>query len=316
MSEESAATGSDGGSGEGAGAGGGGGVGGAPKKGGVFVSRLVSTLGLWALITVAVLFSQEWLYLVIVELVVLISLAEYFRMADLPRMGWRVWMVMGFAGFYLAGLFLVYSSDVWDQMALYVAFDGMVVVALVLCLFVSEMVRAPEPGETVRRMAVGLLGFAWLVVMFGFVVKILLFGDGTAGVFLVVYLLVVTKFSDMGAYLVGSVVGKHPFMAHISPKKTWEGILGGLMFAVGGSFGVVALFPEGSQFFSWSGAMIVGLILGVVAVLGDLAESVVKRSLAIKDSGHVLPGIGGTIDLIDSICFTAPVMYFLLLFTR
>ncbi|MEM7147892.1 MAG: phosphatidate cytidylyltransferase [Verrucomicrobiota bacterium] len=313
MSDEPAATGGDGGSGESEGGGGGSAK---KKKGGVFLSRLVSTLGLWALIVVAVVFSQEWLYLVIVELVVLISLAEFFRMANLPGMGWRVWMVMAVAGIYLAGLFLVYSSDVWHHMALYVAFDGMVIVGLVLCLFVSEMVRAPEPGETVRRIAVALFGFVWLAVMFGFVVKLLLFGDGSGGVFLVVYLLVVTKFTDMGAYLVGSVMGKHSFMAHISPKKTWEGIVGGLLFAVGGSLAVVALFEEGSWYFSGVGAVVVGLILGVVAVLGDLAESVVKRSLATKDSGHVLPGIGGTIDLIDSICFTAPVLYFLLVFTN
>jgi hypothetical protein len=120
----------------------------------------------------------------------------------------------------------------------------------------------------------------------------------------VLWLVVVTKFSDMGAYLVGSLIGRHPMVPHISPKKTWEGFFGALIFSTGGACGLLALMPEKLACFAQKDALILGPVLGFAAIIGDLAESIVKRSAEVKDSGRFLPGIGGALDLIDSILFT------------
>lgn len=126
-----------------------------------------------------------------------------------------------------------------------------------------------------------------------------------------------TKFTDMGAYAVGSLVGKTKMIAHISPGKTWEGFIGALFVSQAGIWIVrwaatlgekdeLAWLPQG-----WVLALL-GLVIALGAVAGDLAESLLKRSLAAKDSGHVLPGIGGILDLIDSIAFTVPLAWIFL----
>ena len=95
-----------------------------------------------------------------------------------------------------------------------------------------------------------------------------------------------TKFSDMGAYLTGSVIGKHMMVPHISPKKTWEGFAGALFFSLLASCGLFELMPGHLSGLNWTHATVLGLLLGFAAVIGDLAESIVKRSTGVKDSGE------------------------------
>jgi phosphatidate cytidylyltransferase len=130
----------------------------------------------------------------------------------------------------------------------------------------------------------------------------------------VLWLILVTKFSDMGAYLTGSLIGKHPLVPHISPKKTWEGFFGALVFSVLGGFLLLWLIPEKLSVLRPFDAVALGLVLGFAAIVGDLAESIIKRSADVKDSGNFLPGIGGALDLIDSLLFTAPLLFFYLRF--
>ena len=133
------------------------------------------------------------------------------------------------------------------------------------------------------------------------------------GAFVLLWLLAVTKFTDMGAYITGSLIGKHKMIPHISPGKTWEGFGGALFFAQLAACGLYGLMPgKLAALHSWPHVVALGFLLAILAVVGDLAESVVKRSLHAKDSGNMLPGIGGGLDLIDSICFTAPALYFYL----
>ena len=136
----------------------------------------------------------------------------------------------------------------------------------------------------------------------------------TVGHLYVLWLIVVTKFSDMGAYVAGSLFGKHPLVPHISPKKTWEGFFGALVFSTAGACGLLAIMHKQLAYLTQSHAVILGLVLGFAAIIGDLAESIIKRSADVKDSGRFLPGIGGALDLIDSILFTAPLLFFYLRF--
>jgi phosphatidate cytidylyltransferase len=120
--------------------------------------------------------------------------------------------------------------------------------------------------------------------------------------------IVVTVCSDIGGYLVGSLLGRHPMAAAISPHKTWEGFAGSALACVVAGFLLLTLLLHGSW---WQGVLL-GLAAVAAATLGDLAESMIKRDLQIKDMGTVLPGHGGILDRADSLLLTAPVVWLLL----
>jgi phosphatidate cytidylyltransferase len=174
--------------------------------------------------------------------------------------------------------------------------------------------RDDEPLQTMAYTLFGLLYVIWL---FNFMTKLIYVTPRTidghvTGQFYCLYLVAVTKFSDMGAYLVGSMIGRHQMIPHISPKKTWEGFVGALALSSLASVGLVKLMPDRLSALSLTDAIVLGLLLGFAAVIGDLAESIIKRSTGVKDSGNFFPGIGGALDLIDSLLFTAPLLYFYL----
>ena len=165
--------------------------------------------------------------------------------------------------------------------------------------------------EGLLTIATTLLGLMYVPYLLNFIQKINYFpvlkpGDGAC---YVVYFIVVTKFSDMGAYVTGSLIGRHKMIPRISPAKTWEGFGGAILFSTGASL-VFAHFARGHLLgMTWYHAAILGVMLSVGAVVGDLIESLFKREAAVKDSGSLFPGIGGILDLLDSLLFNAPLMY-------
>jgi phosphatidate cytidylyltransferase len=202
----------------------------------------------------------------------------------------------------------------WDLFALAVALGG---------AFVLQM-REPIRGiESLMAVAATLCGFVYVAMLLNFMARILFMlpaWQAAAGMvavpaaFLILWLLAVTKFTDMGAYIVGSLIGRHKMIPQVSPGKTWEGLGGAIFFAQVAGCGLYGVFPRQLAVLGgWGHVVFLGLLLAMLAVLGDLAESVVKRALNAKDSGRMLPGIGGALDLIDSVCFTAPALYYYLL---
>jgi len=166
-------------------------------------------------------------------------------------------------------------------------------------------------------MAYTLFGLLYVLWLYNFITKIVYVVPRSAsgavtGQFYCLYLIAITKFSDMGAYLTGSAIGHHQLIPHISPKKTWEGFFGALAFALFASLALFRIMPGHLSVLNWTHATVLGLLLGFAAVIGDLAESIIKRSTGVKDSGNMLPGIGGALDLIDSLLFTAPLLFFYL----
>jgi len=281
-----------------------------------FVRRLGSTLGLWTLIVASIAVGSDWGFFFLILFMALVALYEYFHMVK--EQGAPVFTLTGMlcAAVYLTWSFLhlrrhggASSPDL----------EVAVLVGFLFIIFGRQMFRAAanrEPLEAIAYTVFGLLYIPWL---FNFVTKIIYLSPPTAtgeptGQYYVIFLLLVTKFSDMGAYVFGSLFGRHPFAPHISPKKTWEGFCGALFSALLGSYWLYAMIPDRLPALRFADVTILGLVLGVSAVIGDLAESIIKRSTLAKDSSHVLPGIGGTLDLIDSVLFTAPLMYFYLRF--
>jgi len=145
----------------------------------------------------------------------------------------------------------------------------------------------------------------WLL---NFIQKINFF-PGVEGRYYLFYFVLITKFSDTGAYAVGSLIGKHKMIPRISPGKTWEGFGGAIAVSTIASLIFFQLFHDRMRGMTYLHAVILGVILSVTAVLGDLIESLFKREAGVKDSGRFFPGIGGILDLLDSLLFNAPIMY-------
>jgi phosphatidate cytidylyltransferase len=145
----------------------------------------------------------------------------------------------------------------------------------------------------------------WLL---NFISKINFF-PGVEGRYYLLFFIIITKFSDTGAYAVGSLIGRHKMIPRISPGKTWEGFGGALVVSVLASLVFVHFAGAHMRGMNWRHAIILGLVLGLAAVVGDLIESIFKREAGVKDSGKFFPGIGGILDLLDSLLFNAPLMY-------
>lgn len=122
---------------------------------------------------------------------------------------------------------------------------------------------------------------------------------------ILVSMFVVIWTNDTFAYLTGLSIGKHKLFERISPKKTWEGFLGGLLFALAAGFFLHRLI-EGIELIHW---LVLVLFISIGSVLGDFIESLFKRSAGLKDSGNIMPGHGGILDRVDSLLFVAPIVY-------
>lgn len=157
--------------------------------------------------------------------------------------------------------------------------------------------------------AVTLLGVAWVGAGIG---CLLLIRDIPEFGFWAVMAVLFTVFAaDTGAFFVGRAFGRHRMAPAISPKKSWEGLVGGVLAAVGMAF--VILYRDRDEFLTIPETLALGLVIALAAVLGDLFESAVKRDLEVKDSGRVLGGHGGMLDRLDSLLWAGPAAYFTIL---
>lgn len=212
------------------------------------------------------------------------------------------------------------AEGTWDAVALFLVTAG---------VFLRQFPQKDNPAP-LQTIGGTLFGVLYVGLLWNFLTKLVIFGRPPVaeaplwswhgiwwpGRWLLMYSLFASKFTDVGAYLTGCSIGKHKLCPRISPKKTWEGVIGGLLFStllgtllVWGVQDYVA--PYG---LTVKRAIPLGLALGACAVLGDLTESLFKRASGLKDSGleataRILPGMGGLLDVLDSVLFTAPAMY-------
>jgi len=188
--------------------------------------------------------------------------------------------------------------------------------AFVVVSFLYEMTTFREPGRSVPRLALTVWMIAYLGVLPAYLAMLRTsrasgaaedLHRGTIAVALAVF---VPKACDIGAFFTGRFLGRHRMAPVLSPKKTWEGAIGGLVLAVIvavalNQFGPV--IPGGLL-----GEIAFGLVVAIAGMLGDLAESLIKRDCVTKDASHTIPGFGGVLDVVDAILFAAPVVYWLL----
>jgi len=178
--------------------------------------------------------------------------------------------------------------------------------AAVLLAFLVEMWLYTADGTGTGRVAAAVFAFAYLGVFAAFFLKLRWLNPDTSGLMLTAAIFV-PKGGDIGAYFVGRFLGKTPFSPLISSKKTWEGFAGAVLGAVAVALLLHAVGPVFRH--GWPEAVAFGAAFSVVGILGDLAESMVKRDGRMKDASARIPGFGGALDVVDSVLFAAPVAY-------
>lgn len=289
-----------------------------------FLPRLISTVGLWLTIIVSYAMHSEGAFVLLISIPALISLWEYFALlkageiAHHRRLGILAAVLLIGLNFWLLRCPAM-ARPLSDGGGGIFAVEAALLAGFMMVLFLREF-GCSHPGRpSAEAISFTLFGVVYIAWIFLFMAKLLYLtprdAEGhTTGQYLVLFVIAVTKFTDVGAFLSGSLIGRTPFFPNISPKKTWEGIIGGVLLGV--LVGGVLFHFLADHLPAFSLALICGLslILAIAGVAGDLAESLLKRSVHSKDSGHALPGIGGGLDLIDSLLFSLPLFYFLLQF--
>ena len=291
----------------------------APSKGQVFVRRLTSTVALWTVVLGALFCGNQTVSdLVFILIMLLLAACGMFEFYGLVRTrGLICFRKFGMAAGLLmvAGTFLHCKGTlgIHDSPARVNDFETIFLILFVLGLCLRQFMAKDNPHGIVA-MATTLLGLMYVPWLLNFIQKIEFFrfplgASRDAGTFYVLYFIVVTKFSDVGAYITGSLIGRHKMIPRISPGKTWEGFGGAIVISTGASV-AFAHFAGGKLYgMNLTHAIILGIVLSVAAVIGDLIESLFKREAGVKDSGGYFPGIGGILDLLDSLLFNAPLMY-------
>ena len=184
-------------------------------------------------------------------------------------------------------------------------------VAIVMGAFVIQSAQFEQPGRTMATIAGTVLTVAFVGLLGSFMIQMRWFDGPYHGILPLVFLVATAKGADTGAYTFGRIAGRHKLWPRLSPNKTIEGAVGGLIAGVAAAL-IVAAFARYAlrvPTLSWPSAVGFGLIVGSAAQLGDLMESMIKRDCARKDASDAVPGFGGVLDVLDSLLFAAPVAY-------
>lgn len=288
------------------------------SKGQIFVRRLSSTVVLWAIVLGGLFFGNkilsDYLFLLSMLLLAGIGIREFYGLVE--KKGNTCFKWCGLAG----GLLLMIGTFLHFQRYLGISdvpsrvndFETSFLIIFVLGLCVRQFVSKSSTTGIVA-ISTTLLGLMYVPWLLNFIQKINYFpdvrGQAVHGNWYVLYFILVTKFSDVGAYVTGSLIGKHKMIPRVSPGKTWEGFGGAIVISTGISLLFAHLAQDKLIGMTWYHAAILGVILSISAVIGDLIESIFKREAGVKDSGKFFPGIGGILDLLDSLLFNAPLMY-------
>jgi phosphatidate cytidylyltransferase len=182
------------------------------------------------------------------------------------------------------------------------------IIIILLMVFMLQLIRRDNTNAIVG-ISTTLFGVLYVSWLFSFLIKIRGLLPGEDGIKLLIFILLVTKAGDIGALLVGSKFGRHPLLPRVSPNKTVEGSLGSFVFSMGVAVVGADLLPPELNF-STLHVSLMGAFFGGIGQLGDMSESLIKRDCGVKDSGKILPGLGGILDAIDSVLFSAPPFYF------
>ncbi|HOW34909.1 MAG TPA: phosphatidate cytidylyltransferase [Candidatus Omnitrophota bacterium] len=269
------------------------------QKGNIPLNRLLTATSLSVLAVCAVI--DRWIFIAVIVALTVGGLYEFFTL--IKKKGIPIYSYVGIPIGVLIPISIFWHFELtknWELLFTILAF---------LIIILMQFVRRDNSNATVG-ISTTIFGVLYVSWFFSFLVKIRMMFPGVdgEGVKLLAFILLVTKAGDIGAYLIGIRYGKHPLLPRISPNKSIEGCIGSLVFSV--VFAVLAKgWLPGILDFSLLHVALMGAIFGCIGQLGDLSESLIKRDCNVKDSGNILPGMGGVLDVIDSLLFSAPAFY-------
>jgi phosphatidate cytidylyltransferase len=268
---------------------------------------------LWTIVLTALFSSNrlvsDYVFLFIMVFLAVTGLAEFYGLAaQRGLVCFEGWGVLG-GLLLMVGTFLNLTGQLGTSgsPARVNDFETSFLILFVLGLCLRQFFsRSATTGmAAISTTLFGLMYVPWLL---NFIQKINFF-PRVEGHYYLLYFVLITKLSDSGAYVVGSLIGRHKMIPRISPGKTWEGVAGAIVISTLASLLFVHFLGHKLAGMNWTHAVILGVLLGACAVVGDLIESIFKREAGAKDSGRFFPGIGGILDLVDSLLFNAPIMY-------
>ena len=277
--------------------------------------RIVSGLSLVAAILLAATWAPSFCICALLCAIVTIALLEFYHLLD--AMTIPSFRIMGVA------VSILLIAGTWLALTLKTTvLAGEHELIILFVIIIAVLIRQfPQKynAQPLATMACTLFGILYVPFLFNYFTKLAFTWEcpswmspvGPTGRLLVFYLIAVVKFTDIGAFVIGSRLGRHKLIPRISPGKTWEGFIGGVAvgllvslgvyFLVGGQFGVITM--------RINDAILLGILLPVMGTVGDLTESMLKRAANSKDASHLVPGMGGALDVLDSLLFGAPTLY-------
>ena len=262
-------------------------------------SRLLSSFFMISITAFAVI--NDILFIMLVVMLTAGGLYEFFYMVrkkDVP--------IYSYTGIFIG---LLIPLSIFTHFELTKNWELLfIVIGFLLILFMQFARR--DNRHAILGLSTTLFGVLYVAWFFSFLVKIRLMLPGMEGIKLLGFILMVTKSSDIGALLIGSSFGehKHPLLPKVSPNKSVEGTLGAVVIAACMALILRSFLPLALNLPLWQ-VFFMGAFFGGLGQLGDLSESLIKRDCGVKDSGKFLPGLGGVLDVIDSLLFSAPAFY-------
>lgn len=263
------------------------------------LSRIISGVVLSAAIIAILIATPPWALWIVVLVALFLCAGEYQKMARPDASSGER------AAFLLASYAVVSWPLIRMEWPVYSAAVAFFVGFIILA--VARLAR-PLPIETaLQRFGADAAGLLYLGCTFPFVFMLRGDGSGTGphGGWVLLMVMAITFLSDTGGYFAGRFLGKHKLYPVVSPKKTVEGLIGGLALATAAAFAARAFFP-GLEILGPVDCIVLGVVGALFAVTGDLVESLMKRAFGVKDSGTLIPGHGGMLDRIDGLLFCGP----------
>jgi phosphatidate cytidylyltransferase len=277
-------------------------------KGTELYHRLLFSIIAIGLIALLLIFayrnSIQILLTIIVTTLTAIGVWEYTQLFKSKAINPATTLMIIVAMVEVLAFHLLLSYPNWSKTGFLIIISGFI------SFFIAHLQNAKN---ALLHIAVEFFGICYLAIPFSFILAILYPKLETFdGRWWIVYLIGVTKIADVAGYFIGKLFGKYPLAPKVSPKKTVEGSIAGFLSCIALSLIFAATSGSLHLNLSYYNAVWLGALIGVLAQLGDLSESILKRDASVKDS-NILPGIGGVLDTVDSILFTAPIVY---LFSR
>ncbi len=270
-----------------------------------FVVRVLSGVIL-AIVVFGAIYSSYLGFGLLLLAIVLGSLREFYRMSREKGIE-----PQDVAGYFAGAAIFGYGFDYFYLGGVYTTHLTLFMLLIVPLMFVIELFKERE--QPLVNIGTTLLGLVYIALPLALLVGVplLLTGGAWNPLVMILYILIIWC-SDSFAYLVGVTMGRHRLYEKISPKKSWEGFFGGVAGSI--VMAVITAKLLGADVWMWIG---VGVVISVMGCLGDLVESMFKRTCGVKDSGTLLPGHGGVLDRFDSLIFTAPfVLVYLIIFSQ